>query len=122
MSQLALPVEVRAEEIVRERSLGGAIDLCIKVAGIDKDKTLARELKVDKAQFSRWLSGVEGIKWQRLVELMDLCGNDAPLLWMLHQRGYDLPSIRRRESEIERDNRLLREEVTALRRALKEPA
>ena len=49
---------------------------------------------------------------------MDACGNDAPLLWMLHNRGYDLHSIRRRESETERQNRMLREENAALRRVL----
>jgi hypothetical protein len=37
---------------------------------------------------------------------------------MLHQRGYDLHSIRKLESETERDNRRLREENAALRRVL----
>ena len=76
------------------------------------------ELGVDKAQFSRWQSGTEGVVWPKLEKLMDACGNDAPLLWMLHQRGYDLYSLRRRESETEQQNRLLREEVAALRRVL----
>ena len=49
---------------------------------------------------------------------MDVCGNDAPLLWMLHQRGYDLGSVRKRESEIEKQNRQLREENAAMRRVL----
>ena len=49
---------------------------------------------------------------------MDTCGNDAPLLWMLQRRGYDLYSLRKRETETERENRLLREEVAALRRVL----
>jgi len=49
---------------------------------------------------------------------MDACGNDAPLLWMIHARGWDLHAMRRRESELERDLRLAREEVTALKRVL----
>lgn len=49
---------------------------------------------------------------------MDLCGNDAPVMWMLHQRGYDLHSLRKLESETERENRQLREENAALRRVL----
>ena len=121
-SQIALPVEVRPEEIAREKSLGGAIELCAKVAGHDLDKTLQQQLGVDKGQFSRWQNGSEGIKWHKLVELMDACGNDAPLLWMLHDRGWDLHSIRRRESETERENRLLREENAALRRVLTGPS
>ena len=75
-------------------------------------------LGVDKAQFSRWHSGTEGIVWAKFAHLMDVCGNEAPLLWMLAQRGYDLHSLRRLESETEKQNRLLREENAALRRVL----
>jgi plasmid maintenance system antidote protein VapI len=117
-AQLALPVEVRPEEVAREKTLGGAIDLCAKLAGFSLDKTLQQELGVDKAQFSRWQSGTEGIVWPKFAKLMDLCGNDAPLLWMLFQRGYDLGSLRKRENELERTNRDLREQVAALTRVL----
>lgn len=117
-SQISLPVPLRPEEVTRVKSLGGAIDLCAKAGGFDFDKTLQLQLGVDKGQFSRWQSGDEGIKWPKLRTLMDVCGNDAPLLWMLHDRGYDLHSIRRRETEVERQNRELREENIALRRVL----
>ncbi len=117
-NQIALPVIVRPEEIARERTLGKAIELCAKANGYELDKELQQELKVDKAQFSRWLSGTECIVWPKLESLMDHCGNDTPVLWMLHQRGYDLHSLRKRESETERENRLLREENAALRRVL----
>lgn len=117
-TQLSLPVEVRAEEVSREKSLGSAITLCAKIGGHEFDKTLQLALGVDKGQFSRWQNGEEGIKWPKLVALMDACGNDAPLLWMLHDRGWDLNSIRKRETETERENRKLREENAALRRVL----
>jgi len=117
-AQLGIPLPVRVEEVTREKTLGGAIALCAKVGGHDFDKTLQMELGVDKAQFSRWQSGAEGIVWPKLLQLMETCGNDAPLLWMLQQRGYDLYSLRKRETETERENRLLREEVAALRRVL----
>ena len=116
--QLAIPVSVRPEEVFRERTLGGAIELCAKVAGFDLDKELQLALRVDKAQFSRWQSGQEGIVWPKLEKLMDHCGNDAPVMWMASQRGWDLHSWRRLETETERENRLLREEVAALRRVL----
>lgn len=61
------------------------------------------------------MSGTEGVQWPKFVALMDKCGNDAPLMWMLHQRGYDLHSLRRRESELERENRELRERLAAVR-------
>jgi plasmid maintenance system antidote protein VapI len=117
-TQLSIPSEVSHVEVARKRSLGAAIELCANVAGHDLDKTLQQALGVDKAQFSRWQSGTEGILWHKLVKLMDTCGNDAPLLWMLNERGYDLASVRKRESELQRENREQREEIVALRRAL----
>lgn len=117
-AQLGIPVPLRPDEVIREKSLGDAIALCAKAGGFALDKELQMELGVDKAQFSRWQSGTEGVVWPKLERLMDTCGNDAPLLWMLHQRGYDLHSLRHLESETERQNRLLREENAALRRVL----
>jgi len=121
MSQLALPIEVvpvTPEQIAVQRSLGESIVLCLRVAGFDIDKTPAAEIGVDKAQFSRWKSNQEGIKWEKLTDLMDKCGNDAPLLWMLYSRGYELTSIHKRENALEKENRLLREENIAYRRLL----
>lgn len=112
MSQLSIPAEVRPDEVAREKTLGGSIELCAKVAGFSLDKELQQRIEADKAQFSRWLSGTEGIIWPKLEKLMDACGNDAPVLWMLYQRGYDLNSLRRRETETERR---LREAEDALR-------
>lgn len=116
--QIAIPVSVTPEEVAREKTLGGAIELCAKVAGFELDKQLQGALCVDKAQFSRWQSGEEGIKWPKLAALMDHCGNDAPVLWMNYARGFDLHAMRRRETETERENRMLREENAALRRVL----
>lgn len=117
MTQIAFPVEVTAQEVAREKTLGGAIGLCLKAAGLEP-KELQVHFKWDKAQWSRWESGQEGVLWPKLTQLMDYCGNDSPLLWMLHDRRYDLHSIRRTETEYERENRLLREENAALRRVL----
>lgn len=118
MNQVAIPVQIRPEEVERKQTLGQALELCAELAGFSLDKELQSILSVDKAQFSRWISGTEGISWPKFVKLMDACGNDAPLLWMLTQRGYDLHSVRKRESETERVNRALREENAALRRVL----
>jgi hypothetical protein len=125
MNQLALPlIDVPITEVVRKPTLGRAIEYCAELAGYSYDKELERALdkagaKVDATQLTRWKQGGEGIKWDKFSALMDVCGNDAPLLWMLHQRGYDLTSVRRRETETERENRLLREEVAALRRVVR---
>lgn len=117
MSQIGIPTEVTPNEVAREKTLGEAIHLCVKAAGFDP-KDLHVDLKWDKGQWSRWENGGEGVMWPKLAALMDYCGNDAPILWMLHARGYDLHSLRKRETETEKENRLLREENLALRRVL----
>lgn len=122
MNQLSIPADVRPDEVIRKQSLGAAIELCAEIGGYSLDKTLQQELDVDKAQFSRWQSGTEGVQWPKFERLMDKCGNDAPVLWMIHRRGYDLNSLRRLESDVERENRLLREEVFALRRVIGRPS
>lgn len=116
MNQLGFPSVVTAQEVAREKTHGGAIALCAKAAGLEPkqvtDGVRTSEGKaVDKAAWSRWVNDNEGVEWPKLVQIMDKCGNDAPLLWMLHARGYDLSSLRRAETETERENRLLREQL-----------
>lgn len=116
ITQISLPVPaVRPDEVARKQSLGGAIELCAELAGYALDKSLQQVLGVDKAQFSRWHSGQEGIMWPKLDKLMDVCGNDAPVLWMMGRRGYDLHSVRRLESQTERALRVAQEELEAER-------
>ncbi len=110
MNQLGFPSEVTAQEVARETSLGGAISLCAKAAGMTP-KQVQDELKADRAQFSRWTDDKEGILWSKLEALMDACGNDAPLLWMLQQRNYDLSSLRHAETELERKLREANEKI-----------
>lgn len=117
-NQMALTQTVNITELGRKQSLGAAIELCAELAGFGLDKELQQRLGVDKAQFSRWHSGTEGVSWCKLVKMMDLCGNHAPVLWMLQQCGYDLHSLRKLESETERENRELKEENAALKRVL----
>lgn len=114
MSQLGFPSEVTPHEIAREKTLGGAIGLCAKAAGLEP-KQVQDRIGADKAQWSRWESGQEGIVWPKFLKLMDECGNDAPILWMLFQRGYDLSSLRKQESETERELREAREEIARLK-------
>lgn len=116
-NQFGLPCVVDFETIRRKKTLGAAIEACAEFAGFELDKTLQTELQVDKAQFSRWHSGSEGIVWPKFTHLMDVCGNDAPVLWMMHQRGWELESFRKTESETEQALRLEREKNVKLQEA-----
>jgi plasmid maintenance system antidote protein VapI len=114
VTQLSFPSEVTPQEVARESSLGGAISLCAKAAHLTP-KEVQDALKADRSQFSRWTDDKEGITWSKLSALMDVCGNDSPLLWMLNARGYDLHSLRKQETETEKALRLVREENEALK-------
>jgi len=118
MIQTQIPIDIESAEIARKKTFGQAIDLCLEVGGLEP-KQIQTDLKVDKGQYSRWKDGQEGIKWEKLQCLQQRCGNAAPVLWMFYRSGFDLESARRRETEVERENRLLREENAALRRALR---
>lgn len=117
MNQLSIPADISLNEIARKGSLGKAIAYCYEAADLEPKQLLAK-IGGDKSQLSRWESGTEGVMWPKLCALMDACGNDAPLLWMIHARGWDLHAMRRRESELERELRQSREENAALKRVL----
>lgn len=106
LDQRLLPItqeiEIRPEEIARKKTLGASIELCAELAGFSLDKQLSDGLGFDKGQFSRWQSGGEGIIWPKLVKIMDFCGNDAPVLWMNHERGWDLNAMRKLQTETEK--------------------
>lgn len=65
-------------------------------------KSISCETDIDGGQLSKILSGQAGIIWEKLEKLMDVCGSELPLFWMLHRRGYDVGSLRQRRSEVER--------------------
>jgi hypothetical protein len=99
-------------------SFGGALQACALVAGLEFDKQVSVPLGLDKAQLSRWQSNSEGIREHRLAQLQAWCGNPIPTLYLVERAGFDAASLRQRETEIERQNRMLREENSALKRVL----
>lgn len=99
--------EVDHAAIIRQPSMTKAIILCADLAGFVNDKDLCRSIDIDPAVWARIKSGQAHFPQDKLTEFFDEAGNEAPLLWLLYQRGYDLHSLRKRETETER---LLREE------------
>lgn len=104
--------------VTAQPSMLAAIKLCISAAGFDAGKEVYSELGIDAGHWARILRGEAHFPVNKLHALMDLCGNEAPLQWLVHDRGYDVSSLRFRENELEKSNRELREEVAALRRVL----
>ena len=115
--QPALPFNQAApEEIERKLSFAAALELCANVAGYDLDKQSCAEIGMDNARWSRIKAGNDCIKWEQFQDFMDACGNDAPLLWMLHQRGYEIRSLHKRKTIEEKRIRELEEQLERERR------
>lgn len=105
--------------IAKQPTMTKALVLCQTMSGLE-DKAFIGETGVvkDQAQWSRILGcGQHNFPHDRLNLFMDKAGNEAPLLWLLYSRGYDLGSLRRRETELEQR---LRETEEALAREREE--
>lgn len=90
-----------------------AIREMIRGSGL-QDKTLAIEIGVDNAVLSKAQSGQARLNEAHMDALMDACGSEAWLMYWLAKRGYDPNSLRRIETDIERENRLLREQLARM--------
>jgi hypothetical protein len=85
----------------------------LKNSGL-QDKSVALEIGVDAALLSKAQSGQARLSETHMDLLMDACGSEAWLHYWLLKRGYDPSCLRRIESDLERENRLLREKIDAL--------
>jgi hypothetical protein len=88
----------------------------LKNSGL-QDKTVAIEIGLDAAILSKAQSGQARLSEQHMDALMDACGSEAWLHYWLVKRGYDPRALRRMESDLERENRLLREELEETKKA-----
>lgn len=111
------PMQTIDEALIRKQpTMSKALALCQTLSGLD-DKAFLGEKGVvkDQAQWSRILGGsAHNFPHDKLNVFMDLAGNEAPLLWLAHSRGYDLGSLRHRETETERKLRLAQEQIELL--------
>lgn len=106
--------DVPLDIVMRCRDLLAAINLCIEVSGLD-DKEVALTLSIDAAQWSRIRKGEAHFPPRKLAALMDLCGNEVPLVWLARARGYALVQI---ETETQRQLREERERSAELAKRL----
>lgn len=82
-------VDVPLESILARKSLLGAINLCIDLSGLD-EKEIYIPLGIDAGHWSNLRKGKGHFPPDRINDLMDLCCNEAPLIWQAYRRGYGL--------------------------------
>lgn len=80
--------------VCRQPTLSAAIRLCISLAGFESEKQVYMTLGIDKGQWSRIQKGDAHFPQDKLISLMDICGNEAPLIWLSRKRGYELKPLK----------------------------
>lgn len=95
--------EVSTASIARKKDFLAAINYCIEVSSLD-DKEIALALGIDAGHFSNIRRGKSGCNFPitKLEDLMTLCGNEIPLLWLAMKRGKGLVLL---ETEAEKQLR-----------------
>ena len=106
--------DVDISTITRQPSMLAAINLCCSVSGLN-DKQIYMELDIAAGQWTRIKSGEAHFPPNKLEELMDLCGNEIPLIWLTNRRGYKLKKL---QSALERELQAERERTAELTRKL----
>ena len=124
-SQFSIPMTAQVQAvdpalIVKQPTMTKALQLCQTLSGKDDAQFYGPDgIVKDQAQWSRIMgASPHNFPHDKLNLFMDLAGNEVPLMWLLHSRGYDLHSLRHLETETEKRLRLSQEENAALRRVL----
>lgn len=86
------------------------IEAMVTKSGL-QDKTIAIEIGTDPAVLSKVQSGQARFAEKQTDSLMDTCGSEAWLHYWVLRRGYDPRSLHRMETDLERENRILRERL-----------
>lgn len=108
-------IEVDQRVVFARPSLSEAIALCVQVSGLE-EKEVYLSLEIDAGHWTRIMKGDAHFPVNKLNNLMDLCGNEAPLMWLANSRGYGLVVLKTEaERRAELAERALREERDKVR-------
>lgn len=89
LSRSADKVEVPMFLVLKQTSLSNAIALCVQLSGLE-EKEVYLSLEIDAGHWTRIMKGDAHFPVNKLNNLCDLCGNEAPLMWWANSRGYGL--------------------------------
>lgn len=101
LARKADAVDVSPELVAKQQTLSAAIALCIQLSGLE-EKEVYLSLEIDAGHWTRIMKGDAHFPVNKLNALMDLCANEAPLMWLARSRGYGLVLLKS-EAERQRD-------------------
>lgn len=105
---------VGIDTVRRKPSFTAAVFLGLELANIT-DQRLSLELEIDPATLSKIRNGSRFFPPDKIVRVMELCGNVVPLMWLADHCGYGLVRL---QSEVERENLSLKAEMRELKNKL----
>ena len=115
LSRKAERVRIPLDLVIKQPSLSAAIALCVQASGLE-EKEVYLPLEIDAGHWTRIMKGDAHFPVNKLNGLMDLCGNEAPLMWMANSRGYGLVVLKTEaERRAEAAERALEEERSKVR-------
>lgn len=115
LARKADAVQVPLELVLKQPTFAAAIALCVQVSGLE-EKEVYLSLEIDAGHWTRIMKGDAHFPVNKLNNLMDLCCNEAPLMWLANSRGYGLVVLKTEaERRAEMAERALREERDKVR-------
>ncbi len=97
-------------DLTAVHTLKQVIGLGTAVGGYSTDKEVAEAMGMSVSAYSKWKDNLDNY-WDHLQDFMTVCGTELPLLWQNHKMSYDIGSMRKQETELERQLRLKEEEL-----------
>ena len=89
LSRKADKTDVPLNLIAKKTTMMGAINLCVQLSGLE-EKEVYLTLGIDAGHWTRIMKGDAHFPVNKLNQLMDLTGNNAPLIWAANARGFGL--------------------------------
>lgn len=110
LTRKAERIDIPLDLVLKQPTLAAAIALCVQASGLE-EKEVYLPLEIDAGHWTRIMKGDAHFPVNKLNGLMDLCGNEAPLMWLANSRGYGLVILKTEaERRAEAAERALNEE------------
>lgn len=108
-------IDIPLDLVLKQPTMSSAIALCVQASGLE-EKEVYLPLEIDAGHWTRITKGDAHFPVNKLNGLMDLCGNEAPLMWLANSRGYGLVILKTEaERRAEAAERALEEERSKVR-------
>ncbi len=108
LSGMPRPQKVREELLNSCDSLLDAIHICVQIGRLPH-YAIAKRLGIDKGHWARMMQGQAHFPTNKIDQLMEVCGNFAPLQWLASRSGFqvfespedmELEQIERRRAQL----------------------